>query len=176
MGENCIFNCNNRLGIIVCPEATLTIIQEPGARVKTSNVGVDRCLSLIEVQTYPKVELPEIVDCVFEKDQGAAVVIRQLGGTGGEAEPIIIKKEKPEEEEKNKKEAEEKNDKREDDNKNNQLDTQAGGENMQSKPELKNNTSGETAGSQTVDADEGKYVFSVEEAKEWLQSANVDVK
>merc|ERR1712173_186202 len=171
MGENCIFNCNNRLGIIVCPEATLTIIQEPGARVKTSNVGVDRCLSLIEVQTYPKVELPEILDCVFEKDQGAAVVIRQLGGTGGEAEPIIIR-EKVEEEDAKKGEGEANTEEKENDDKNNQLDTQAGGETMQSKPELKNST----GDSQIADQDEGKYVFSVEEAKEWLQSANVDVK
>ena len=181
--ENCVFNCNNRLGIIVCPEATLTIIdsqindcpktaaiiQEPGARVKTSNVGVDRCLSLIEVQTYPKVELPEILDCVFEKDQGAAVVIRQLGGTGGEAEPIIIR-EKEEAGVNKGGEGEDKNE--ENDNKNNQLDTQAAGETMQSKPELKNST----GNSQNAEQDEGKYVFSVEEAKEWLQSANVDVK
>merc|ERR1712050_146505 len=134
-------NCNNRLGIIVCPEATLTIIdsqindcpktaaiiQEPGARVKTSNVGVDRCLSLIEVQTYPKVELPEILDCVFEKDQGAAVVIRQLGGTGGEAEPIIIR-EKVKEEAKEVGEGKANSEEIENDNKNNQLDTKAGGE------------------------------------------------
>ena len=103
--ENCTFNCNNRLGIIVAPEATLTIIdsqindcprtaaiiQEPGARVKTSNVGTDRCLSLIEVQTYPKVELPEIINCVFDTNQASSVIVRQLGGTGGEPEPIVIR-------------------------------------------------------------------------------------
>merc|ERR1712048_56973 len=85
------------------------------------------------------------------------------------AEPIIIR-EKEEAGVNKRGEGEDKNE--ENDNKNNQLDTQAAGETMQSKPELKNST----GNSQNAEQDEGKYVFSVEEAKEWLQSANVDVK
>jgi len=181
--ENCVFNCHNRLGIIVCPEATLTIIdsqindcprtaaiiQEAGARVKTRNVGVDRCLSLIEVQTYPKVELPEIVDCKFDNDTfGSGVIIRQLGGTAGEPEPIVIREQEVQVEEEKAAAGEDKS--KEQDggdtaSESKRKDMQGGGEIMQSKPEVKDDK-----------VEDGKYVFTVDEAKEWLQSANVNVK
>ena len=45
---------------------------------------------------------------------------------------------------------------------------QGGGEIMQSKPEVKK--------VQVPETEDGKHVFSVNEAKEWLQSANINVK